>query len=94
MSELTAEQVVEGLKAKLGPKLLSSEVRSQRRVYVEVAPEDWPGTAAYLWGERKCRFNIASGMEVRNCFEVLYHFSENEGDERAQRQPFYRPAQQ
>ena len=51
---------------------------------MSVAPADLPETAMYLWGERKARFNIASGVELRDCFEVLYHFSFNEGDEKAE----------
>jgi Ni,Fe-hydrogenase III component G len=79
---LTAEEIAGDLKAKLGDRLLGCEVRSPRRVYAEVRPEDLPETALYLWGERKCRFNIASGTQFRDGFEVLYHFSFNEGDER------------
>ena len=78
MSGLTAEQVAEDFRTRFGPKALSCEVRSPRRIYAEVAPKDLPEAALYLWGERKCRFNIASGMETRSGFEVLYHFSFDE----------------
>ena len=63
---LTAEEIAGDLKAKLGDRLLGCEVRSPRRVYAEVRPEDLPETALYLWGERKCRFNIASGTQFRD----------------------------
>ena len=81
MTNGTVEEIARDLRRRLGEKLLGCEVRSPRRIYVEVAPEDLRETALWLWGERKCRFNVASGYQTRSCFEVLYHFSFNEGDE-------------
>lgn len=75
MSEMSAEQIAEEFRAKLGDKILGCEVRTPRRIYAEVAPEHWAETAMYLWGDRGARFNIASGMQTRTGFEVLYHFA-------------------
>jgi NADH-quinone oxidoreductase subunit C len=77
----SAEKIVSDVRARLGAKLLGCEVRSPKRLFIEVAPKDLRETARYLWGERRCRFNTASGLQTRTGFEVLYHFSFNEGDE-------------
>jgi len=77
----SAETIAAELSRRFGSKLLGSEVRSEKRVYIEVAPRDFREMALFLWGEKKCRFNIASGMQTPSGFEVLYHFSWNEGDE-------------
>lgn len=82
MGGATAEKIAEDFRAKLGGKVVSCEVRSYKRIYAEVAPKDFPEVALYLWGDRKARFNIASGAQTPGGFEVLYHFSLNEGDER------------
>ena len=80
MSDVTAETVAEDFKAFLGERVLSCDVRSPRRVYAEVAPRDLPKAALYLWGDRRARFNIASGMQTPGGFEVLYHFSFDESN--------------
>jgi len=77
----TAEAIAAEMKAALGPKLMGCEVRSEKRVYAEVAPKDFPAAAMFLWGDKRCRFNIASGVQTPLGFEVLYHFAWNEGDE-------------
>ena len=84
MASMTAEDIARTVRERLGAKCLDCTVRNARRVYVEVAPAGLPETAKYLCGERKCRFNIASGMQTPTGFEVLYHFSFNEGDEKGE----------
>jgi Ni,Fe-hydrogenase III component G len=82
VGETAADRIAEELRGRLGGKLLGCDVRKPSRVYAEVAPKDLPETALFLWGERRCRFNIASGYQTRAGFEVLYHFSCDEGDEK------------
>jgi NADH-quinone oxidoreductase subunit C len=77
----TAEDIAGELKRELGAKVTDLRTPSAKRIYMGVAPADWPETAMHLWGKRRARFNIATGLELRDCFEVLYHFSLNEGDE-------------
>ena len=84
MAGRTAEDIAGELKRELGAKVIDLKVPSPKRIYMGVAPADWPETAMHLWGERKARFNIATGLELRDCFEVLYHFSFNEGDEKGE----------
>ena len=81
MAGRTAEDIAAQLRAELGAKIIDMKTPSAKRIYMSVRPADWPETAMHLWGERKARFNIATGLELRDCFEVLYHFSLNEGDE-------------
>ena len=81
MASMTAEKIASSVRERLGAKCLDCTVRNAKRVYIGVAPKDWPETAKYLCIDRKCRFNIASGYQTPGGFEVLYHFSFNEGDE-------------
>ena len=84
MAGRTAEDIAGDLKRELGEKVIDLKLPSPKRIYMSVAPGDWPETAMYLWGERRARFNIATGLELRDRFEVLYHFSFNEGDDRGE----------
>lgn len=80
MAGRTAEDIAGELRAILGAKIIDLKTPSAKRIYMSVAPADWPETAMHLHDERRARFNIATGVELRDCFEVLYHFSFNEGD--------------
>jgi NADH:ubiquinone oxidoreductase subunit C len=65
----------ETIKEKLGKKILTWEEKSQRRIYFTVDKKDIFETAKLLFKELALRFSIASGMEVPDGFEILYHFS-------------------
>ena len=70
-----AGKVVENIRAGLGEKLRNVEVRSPRRVYIDIAPDDLVQTVRYLFSDLGARYVIASGMQVADGFEVLHHFA-------------------
>jgi len=49
--------------------------KSPARVYVEIDPKDIKEVVKYLFIDSEARFNIASGMDTRFHFEILYHFT-------------------
>lgn len=69
------EKLVSDFKERMGDGVLSAELRKPRRIYAEVKPEAALKAAEYLFNERGARFAIATGMEMPDAFEVLYHFA-------------------
>jgi len=48
--------------------------KSPKRVYIEIKPAALTKIARYIFKDLGARFNIASGMDARSHFEILYHF--------------------
>lgn len=69
-----ADDVVAKIRDGLGAKAAKIEVRSPRRVYIDVSGEDLVGAARYLFDDLQGRYAIASGLETEEGFEVLHHF--------------------
>ena len=69
------QPVLDEITEHLGEKIKNVFIHNPRRIYIDVAPEDWVETALYLWGERGERFVIASGLETLEGFEAIYHFA-------------------
>lgn len=70
-----ANDVVATIRDGLGAKAAKIEIRSPRRVYVDVGDGDIVEAARYLFDELQARYVIATGMETEEGFEVLHHFS-------------------
>ena len=65
----------ENLKSALSGKIISLEERSQKRIYIEVLPENLLAVADYIFNQLGARLVTASGMEMEKEFEILYHFA-------------------
>ena len=52
-----------------------TQQHSEKRVYIRIARENLKDMALLLFKELSAKFCIASGVHVREGFEVLYHFS-------------------
>jgi NADH:ubiquinone oxidoreductase subunit C len=48
---------------------------SPKRIYIEINRERAKELAEYFFKEEGMRFSIATGMDTRKGFEILYHFS-------------------
>ena len=59
------------------PEKVQIETASDKRLFVRVQPEDLREVIRYVFEERKARLSTATGMEVRDGIEVLYHFAFN-----------------
>ena len=71
----------EKIKAALGSKISNWQENSSRRVYFTVKKEDIVATVKLLFKDLGLRFSIATGTDMPDCFEMLYHFSyDQEGE--------------
>jgi NADH:ubiquinone oxidoreductase subunit C len=52
-----------------------SQQPSARRVYVRIARENLTELAQILFHKMGAKFSIATGIDIREGFEVLYHFT-------------------
>ena len=52
-----------------------TQQHSERRVYVRVNRENLKKLAQIIFQDLKAKFSIATGIHVREGFEVLYHFT-------------------
>lgn len=77
---MSRQKFLDDLKAKLGGDILAVAEKRADRVYVDLKPEAIGRAASYLFKEKGCRFNTASGVDVRSHFEILYHFTQEDMD--------------
>lgn len=70
-----SEKLIEEIRAALGNRIESIEVKSPRRVYIDVTPQNLVAAARCLFSELGARYATASGMQVEGGFEVLHHFA-------------------
>jgi NADH-quinone oxidoreductase subunit C len=69
---------IENIKEKFGEGIYQVSVRNARRVTLTVDRERIIEIADYLFRECGWRFIIASAMDSREGFEILYHFSNDQ----------------
>jgi NADH:ubiquinone oxidoreductase subunit C len=58
----------------LGNKILHWDERSARRIYFSVDPKDVYKSADLLFKSLGLRFSTASGVDLPEGFEIIYHF--------------------
>ncbi|MEW6039890.1 MAG: NADH-quinone oxidoreductase subunit C [Elusimicrobiota bacterium] len=68
-------EIHELVKEKLGNKIVRFEKKNDRRYYVEISAGDIIECTTILFRELGMRFAIATAIDTRYWFEVLYHFS-------------------
>jgi NADH-quinone oxidoreductase subunit C len=72
---MTREELLKGIRDKFKDDIIALSERSPKRVYIETKPETITAWAKYLFKDLGARFNIASGVDVREHMEILYHFT-------------------
>ncbi|MFO7774956.1 MAG: NADH-quinone oxidoreductase subunit C [Candidatus Hydrogenedentota bacterium] len=72
---MTRDEVINGLRERFGAHIKELHGKSPKRLYVDIRGEGLIPMAEYLFRTLEARFNIASGMDAREHFEVLYHFT-------------------
>ncbi|MBU0533434.1 MAG: NADH-quinone oxidoreductase subunit C [Candidatus Omnitrophica bacterium] len=68
------EEIIKGIKNKFKNDIIEVFDKSPARVYIEIKPESIVEIAQYVFKDLGARFNIASGVDLRNHMEILYHF--------------------
>jgi Ni,Fe-hydrogenase III component G len=67
--------VRERIRSHLGEKILKWQDNSPRRVYFTINKDDVVPTVKFLFKDLGLRFSIATGSELPEAFEIIYHFS-------------------
>ncbi|MFC1645873.1 NADH-quinone oxidoreductase subunit C [Candidatus Omnitrophota bacterium] len=72
---MNREEVLNSIKTKFKKSIKEVFDKSPTRVYIEIDPKDIKEVVRYIFVDLEARFNIASGMDARFHFEILYHFT-------------------
>ncbi|HAX61119.1 MAG TPA: hypothetical protein DCX95_00965 [Elusimicrobia bacterium] len=70
-------EIIDEIKNKFGSKIKKFEEKNPRRIYIDILPSDIVEITKTLFVELKLRFIIATGIDRRDGFEILYHFAED-----------------
>jgi len=74
---MNAAEIRKHIDSNFPKEILNWEEKSPRRIYVEIAPAALRRVARALFADLGFRFSIASGVETRDGFQMLYHFSDD-----------------
>lgn len=74
MNKLPAPEFLERLKA-LYPGKMDAQVRSGSRIYIRIPREELTKIVEIIFRRMGAKFSIASALEIREGYEVLYHFT-------------------
>jgi len=72
---MTREEVLNNIREKFKGDIKNFLERSPKRIYIEIPSSALLSMATYIFKDLGARFNIASGLDTRHNFEILYHFS-------------------
>ena len=72
---MSREEVLHNIKEKFKKDIIEVVDKSPKRVYIDINPKSIQEIARYLFRDLGARFNIASGVDVRDHMEILYHFT-------------------
>lgn len=71
---MTREEVLGDLRKKFKDDIVEILDKRSNKVYIEIKQESLVKVASYIFKDLKARFNTASGVDMRNRMEILYHF--------------------
>lgn len=67
--------MIEKLKEKIGDKIKEIKIHNERRIYLTIEKDDLKQAVNVIFNEMGARYQIVSGIENFDNFEILYHFS-------------------
>ena len=68
------EEILHNLRKKFKDDIIEVLDKSLKKVYIEIKQESLVKVASYIFKDLKARFNTASGVDMRDHMEILYHF--------------------
>ena len=71
---MTKNKILKDIKERFKEDIIDIFDKSPKRIYIEIKPESIREVARYIFKDLGARFNIASGVDVREHMEILYHF--------------------
>jgi len=69
------DDIIDRIAAALGERILATARNSDRRVYLDVAPDTVTDASRVLYEDLGARFQIATGVDTRAGIEVMYHWA-------------------
>jgi NADH-quinone oxidoreductase subunit C len=72
---LMGKKVVKDLKEKLKNKIIDIAQPREKRIYIRVKCEKAPEVLEYLFFTYKCKLCTATGMDMREGIEIIYHMA-------------------
>jgi Ni,Fe-hydrogenase III component G len=70
-----SKKIMKELKEKLKGKIIDIVQPRHNRIYLRVKPEKAPEVVEYLFFTYKCKLCTASGMDMREGIEIIYHMA-------------------
>lgn len=74
MKVMTIDRFIEDLQKKFSVKF-EYQKHSEKRVYIRINRENLKEVARIIFKDFGAKFSIATGVDIREGFEVLYHFT-------------------
>jgi len=68
------------LEEQFGEFILAIKTKSDRRIYIDIAPQSVVRTTRLMLDEYGARLQIATGVDTRDGVEVMYHWALDEDD--------------
>ena len=72
---MNIDDIITRINTELGDRLLELERKSEHRVYFNIAPETVREVSRMMLEDFGARFQIATGVDIREGIEVLYHWA-------------------
>ncbi|MCS7181077.1 MAG: NADH-quinone oxidoreductase subunit C [bacterium] len=72
--------MIEKLREKLGEKIKEINISNKKRIYITIDSKDLKDVIKTIFYEMGARYQIVTGIENFNNFELLYHFSFDKED--------------
>jgi len=72
---MNRQETLNNIREKFRGNIKNFLERSPKRVYIEIDANALIPIATYIFKDLGARFNIASGLDTRQHFEILYHFT-------------------
>lgn len=68
-------EILKDLEKKIGDKIIDSNQPRDNRIYIRVSPDDLFKVLSFLFFDYKCKLCTASGMDMREGIEIVYHMA-------------------
>jgi len=77
---MTRQEVLNSIRERFKGDIRNFLERSPKKIYIEIDPNALVPVARHIFKDLGARFNTASGVDTRQHFEILYHFTFEELD--------------
>ncbi|MGI9321598.1 MAG: NADH-quinone oxidoreductase subunit C [Thiogranum sp.] len=74
------DDTINRIEQALGGLVFNSELKSDRRAYIDIEPASVMQANSLMFGELGARFQIATGVDTREGIEVMYHWAFDHAD--------------